>query len=253
VKIDIDEFQRTAVSEKLAYAIDIVINVLDAYEQINKKIIFIIDQINELDDYGFKFLSELLKCDKCIISASANNLQEIDSKQNFRMHYLTKITPKFTFSPDEFKVFYPMLSHYRKLKGEAEQNPKLDFDEDDLAQIMLITGGIPIELFHFIKQLTIKGSLADWIENYTFDFNHKRYKHSHLQNWYTGLSDQDKRLAIENVSRIIRGLSLGSTDNNDVYDRRIVFQDAKDKQIYLRAINPIALNCLKKFFKLRSK
>jgi hypothetical protein len=63
-----------------------------------------------------------------------------------------------------------MLSHYRKLKGETEKNPKLDFDEDDITKIMSVTGEIPIELFHFVQKLTIKGSLMDWIKRYILIF-----------------------------------------------------------------------------------
>jgi hypothetical protein len=136
-----------------------------------------------------------------------------------------------------------MLSHYKKLKNETEKNPNLDFDEDDITEIMSVTGEIPIELFHFVKQLTIKGSLIDWIHRYNNDFNKKRYPRSVIQTWFNQLSRYDKKAALVNISRIIFKVSL--SDNNDIYDRRIVFkyQDEHDKY-YLRAINQIAFNGL---------
>jgi hypothetical protein len=243
VKIDIDEFRSTALSETVAYALNIVANVLDAYKKTKKTFYFIIDQINLQLPLGFEFLNGLINLNKCIISASANNLQETDPKKFLKMGSITTITPKITFSPEEFKVFYPMLSHYKKLKNETEKNQNLDFDEEDITEIMSVTGEIPIELFHFIKQLTIKGSLIDWIHRYNNDFNKKRYTRSEIQKWFNQLLPEDKKAALDNISRIIFKASSG--DNNDIYDRRIVFeyQDEHDKY-YLRAINQIAFNGL---------
>jgi hypothetical protein len=90
--------------------------------------------------------------------------------------------------------------------------------------------------------------LTKWIELYTSDFNYNRYQHDSLKNWFDQLSDQGKILAIDNISNIIKRISLDPRNNNNVYDRRIVYEyrDANDK-LFLLPINTIALNGLANF------
>jgi hypothetical protein len=218
------------------YAINRVKEVKRIYELINKNIVFIIDQLHLLTDSNYKFLIDLLDFNFCIISASANNLQG-DHKAIQKL--INKRTPKITFSKDEFKLFYQILPQYDNLKNQG-LNSGLDFDDDDIDNIMELTGAVPIEMFNFITQLTINGSMNDWVERYINDFN-ERYNCTNLFGWFSELPDHEKELAIRNISRIINEVSLN--DNNDVYDRRLVYQykDVDGKR-FLRAINRVAFN-----------
>jgi hypothetical protein len=138
-------------------------------------LVFIIDQINFLKGSDFQFLIGLLGFNKCIISASANNLQEFDPKLTINRNLIHPFNPQIKFSANEFKSFIQILRHYEELKKIA-QNPELDFDEDDINYIKSLTGAIPMELFHFVTKLTINGTLTKWIELYTSDFNYNRYQ-----------------------------------------------------------------------------
>jgi hypothetical protein len=227
----------------LSYASIIVQEVKEKYVKKDKKLIFIIDQINFLNSLGFKFLNELLKFNKCIISASDSNLQYNDPIKTLKKSTIHKITPKITFSTNEFKLFYQSMPHYLGLN--RDQNPELVFDEDDINKIMSVTGAIPIELFFFIHHLTTNGTLTNCIAKYNHDFNQNRYPEREIYKWFETLPEKHKKLALANIVRLIN--ETGFADSNNIYDRRIIFEYQKDNKSYLRTINQVALNNIVNF------
>jgi hypothetical protein len=110
IDINIDTYhQQVKKGEDLCvqYALSIIRHVRREYEEKDKAIIFIIDQIDSLKSIKFEFLNQLLTSNKCIISSPANN-HEYDEPM-LRRSKIHKIKPKTTFSTNEFKLFLRLV------------------------------------------------------------------------------------------------------------------------------------------------
>ena len=251
IKIDInmDEFDKLRV-KKVAFATDVVQEATKLYAAQKKKLIFVIDQINFLNATGFEFLNDLITAVKCILSASANNLEENNSLKTLNVALLHKLLPPIPFSKAEFKLFANIFQPYQELKRSATPtNPELDFDEGEIDEILSVTGALPIELKRFMESLRAKGSMVDWIQEYLTSFD-TDYSYRTLSKWFESQSPSAQNLYIDNIGRLITHEKMDKW--NDVYDRRIIFEEKKkdtrnNTNFYLRAVNPRALNLLVNF------
>ena len=219
-------------------------------EEMKKKLIFVIDQINEMNERGFAFLKSLMHENKCILSATANNFQE-NPKENFKhLKYdeLNHMEPLISFTPEEFHLFHKIMPSYLKSIDNS-----LNFDDNDVAGIMSITGGVPIELSRFLNcvymsetkndQIDHNDQMNSWLKRYTKSFNNE-YSDHEIRRWYDQLNDFDRIIYVKNILKMLQDKPL---DYQQVFDERILFMYSKKGCNHVRTINDIAMNRLANF------
>ena len=98
-------------------------NAIHLYADQQKKLRFVIDQIDFLDDTGIKFLNDLMGIIKCIVSASTYNLDETKLLEQLRKFHLNTLTPPISFTKAEFKLFANIFQPYQELKSSTTPPP----------------------------------------------------------------------------------------------------------------------------------
>lgn len=132
---------------------------------------------------------------------------------------------------------YPNGEKFIKTIGEAKQ-------------VLEITGGVPFEPVRFLSIKNIK-SLNEMIKDYSEDFlnpcNYERYLIRSIERWYERLNDQDKGIAIENITSCILNREL-RIDRPFMYDKRFFTLEKRDGGYYLKPFFTLAMTSILGFY-----
>jgi len=221
-------------------ALKFVTNAEEKIKASQRRLFFVIDQVNDLiGERAIDFLIMLKDSCNCIFASSANNAKHFLERQTYFNPNVDEELVRF--NSRQFRSFCKIL--------------KLEFDEIEEEQIMSVTGAVPLLLFEFLKtnfleqtnEKTIEEAIQDFINlskiNIYNSVNFDKYLKETLKN-----EKDEIESACENIYNLIRGKPI---EDNVTYDRRFLFEVPanKSKTLYtLEAVNSTAFTQIVKHY-----